>query len=159
MDPSLMPLPVGIVAPPDLVSRYTASFELSDRLHLERLMASWSLLADFSFSDLLLFVPITRDGEEGDEGVSDLGVAGVRAPVPGQATLDGLVPFGEPAPSSTQALEDHEAQELAAFVVLGQIRPTTSQTLYEVDLVGQVQAAHQLPSIVEAYQTGAIVRG
>ena len=62
-----MPLSVGIVPPPDLVRRYT-SLDLADRLHLERLMASWSLLADFSFSDLLLFVPTTRDDGDGDDG-------------------------------------------------------------------------------------------
>ena len=44
-------------------------------------------------------------------------------------------------------------------MVLGQIRPTTSQTLYDVDLVGQIQSARYLPSILEAYRTGAIIRG
>src|SRR3954451_3415752 len=54
--------------------------------HLQRLVASWGLLADFCFSDLLLFVPTDGDG--------------------------------------------------GTFVVLGQIRPTTSQTLYRHDLLG-----------------------
>ena len=128
MSPSLVPLPVKIVPAPDLIRRYT-SFDGPERRHLESLMAFWSLLADFSFSDLLLFAPVTRDRGEGDEGVPELGSSG--AP--------GL---------------DH----LGAFVVLGQIRPTTSQTLYEVDLVGQVQSAESLPNLVEAYQSGVIVR-
>jgi hypothetical protein len=29
-------------------------------VHLQRLVASWNMLADFCFSDLLLFVPIGR---------------------------------------------------------------------------------------------------
>ena len=128
MSPSLVPLPVKIVPAPDLIRRYT-SFDGPERRHLESLMAFWSLLADLSFSDLLLFAPVTRDRGEGDEGVPELGSSG--AP--------GL---------------DH----LGAFVVLGQIRPTTSQTLYEVDLVGQVQSAESLPNLVEAYQSGVIVR-
>jgi two-component sensor histidine kinase len=48
---------------------------------------------------------------------------------------------------------------VGGFVVLGQIRPTTSQTLFEVDLVGQVQSASKLPNVVESYQSGVIVRG
>ncbi|HVJ98513.1 MAG TPA: histidine kinase N-terminal domain-containing protein, partial [Acidimicrobiia bacterium] len=35
----------------------------SDLLHVERLVAAWQPLADLSFTDLLLFAPIT--GEEG----------------------------------------------------------------------------------------------
>ena len=93
-------------------------------------MAFWSLLADFSFSDLLLFVPATRIAAR---------VRGRRCPSSG--------------PPRLQAFD-----RLGTFVVLGQIRPTTSQTLYEVDLVGQVQSAQSLPSMVEAYQTGVIVR-
>ena len=34
-------------------------------------MASWSLLADFSFSDLLLFVPITGDKGAGGDAAPD----------------------------------------------------------------------------------------
>ena len=57
--------------------------------HLQRLVASWGLLADFCFADLLLFAPVA--GRKG-----------------------------------------------TAFVVLGQIRPTTSQTVYPRDWVGEV---------------------
>jgi two-component sensor histidine kinase len=116
-------------------------------------MASWSLLADLSFSDLLLFAPVTRDSGEGDEavpgfeaaglGLTGLGVAGFETSgmdVPGYSDPSGLA-----APPN-------------AFVVLGQIRPTTSQTLYESDLVGQVQPVQTLLNMVEAYQTGVIIR-
>ncbi len=124
MNRSLVPLAAKIVPAPDLIRRYT-SFDGPERRHLESLMAFWSLLADLSFSDLLLFVPVTRDRGEGDE---DLGASQV-------------------------ATVDH-----GAFVILGQIRPTTSQTLYEVDLVGQVQSVESLTNVVEAYEAGVIVR-
>lgn len=88
------------------------------REHLERLMASWSLLADFSFSDLLLYQPLER------------------------------LPLHE---------EADEAR--LRFVVLGQIRPTTSQTLFELDLVGQVVAASEVPLVLEAARTGRRVSG
>ena len=129
MNTSLVPLPLIIVPAPDLIRRYT-SLDGAERRHLESLMAFWSLLADFSFSDLLLFAPVTRDGGEGDD-----------------------------APGEPGASESLLADQPGAFVILGQIRPTTSQTLYEVDLVGQVQSAESLPNVVEAFQSGAIVRG
>ena len=129
MNPSLVPLPVKIVPAPDLIRRYTA-LEGPERRHLESLMAFWSLLADFSFSDLLLFAPVTGDRGEGDQAQGE--------------------------PGSSEAFGPERPGE---FVVLGQIRPTTSQTLYEVDLVGQVQSAESLPNLVEAYRSGVIVRG
>ncbi len=124
MNRSLVPLGAKIVPAPDLIHRYT-SFDGPERRHLESLMAFWSLLADLSFSDLLLFVPVTRDRGEDDEGLG--------------ASQDPAVDHG-------------------AFVILGQIRPTTNQTLYEVDLVGQVQSAESLTNVVEAYEAGVIVR-
>jgi two-component sensor histidine kinase len=124
MNRSLVPLAAKIVPAPDLIHRYT-SFDGPERRHLESLMAFWSLLADLSFSDLLLFVPVTRDRGEGGEGPEASQVAAV----------------------------DH-----GAFVILGQIRPTTNQTLYEVDLVGQVQSVESLMNVAEAYEAGVIVR-
>src|SRR5271165_7006955 len=158
MDPSLMPLPVGIAPAPDLVRRYT-SLELADRLHLERLMASWSLLADLSFSDLLLFVPITRDGGDLEDAGPDLDSPKLE-PTEGELRALGE-PLGGQVPTARMpaASEPPLSLEVGGFVVLGQIRPTTSQTLFEVDLVGQVQSAHKLPNVVESYQTGVIVRG
>lgn len=151
-----MPLPAGVVPPPDLARRYT-SLGIAERLHLERLMATWNLLSDFSFSDLLLFVEITRDGGDGGgEGESDdVERSGATAgpnnapPPPGDGSL---TTGGEPK-------ETGAPDESLAFVVLGQMRPTTSQTLYETDLVGQMQPAENLSIIAEAYRTGAIARG
>ena len=87
------------------------------RHHLDRLMASWNLLADLCFSDVLLYAPV------------------------GQRS----------APERSDS-ESH-------FVVLGQVRPTTSQTLFDIDLVGQVVTAGGLPLVVEALRTGAIAVG
>jgi len=78
--------------------------------HLQRLVASWGLLADFCFSDLLLFAP----------------VAGA---------------------------------ETSRFVVLGQVRPTTSQTLYREDWVGEVLDEVERPLVARAYRLGEIIEG
>ena len=63
-------------------SRPDPPVHLSDgpeRHHLESLMAFWSLLADLSFSDLLLFAPVTRDRGEGNEVHANPGRPGPRA--------------------------------------------------------------------------------
>lgn len=79
--------------------------------HLQRLVASWGLLADLSFADLLLFVPL--DGGEGD----------------------------------------------GRFLVVAQIRPTTNQTVYRQDFVGQVVDEIDRPFVARAIRTGEIVEG
>ncbi len=140
MNPALDPLPLELIPAPDLIRRYT-SFEVPQRLHLESLMASWSLLADLSFSDLLLFAPVTRDGGEAEEA-SPGPEASERAAHGGHEAS-----FEPPLPDAS-----------GAFVVLGQIRPTTSQTLYESDLVGQVQPTQRLLNMLEAYHSGVIIR-
>ena len=78
--------------------------------HLQRLVASWGLLADFCFADLLLFAPRVADDAE-------------------------------------------------SFVVLGQIRPTTSQTLYRDDYVGEVFDEAERPLVARAYRLGEIIEG
>ncbi len=79
--------------------------------HLQRLVASWGLLADLSFADLLLFVPL--DGGEGN----------------------------------------------GRFLVVAQIRPTTNQTVYRQDFVGQVVDEIDRPFVARAIRTGEIVEG
>jgi two-component sensor histidine kinase len=78
--------------------------------HLQRLVASWGLLSDLSFADLLLYAPI--------------------------------------APRDT-----------SAFIILGQVRPTTSQTLYLDDEVGRTLPAGHLPLTARAWQLGEIIDG
>jgi two-component sensor histidine kinase len=79
--------------------------------HLKRLVASWGMLSDLCFADLLLFVPVA-------------------------------------APSGA-----------TRFVVLGQVRPTTSQTLYKQDLVGTIVDESERPLLARALRLGEIVEG
>jgi two-component system, sensor histidine kinase PdtaS len=78
--------------------------------HARRLMASWQVLADLCFADLLFLAPI--EGEEGHR-----------------------------------------------FVVLGQVRPTTDQTLYTNDMVGTVVPEVERPLISRAWREGEILEG
>jgi two-component system, sensor histidine kinase PdtaS len=77
--------------------------------HLQRLVGSWAILSDLSFSDLLLFVP-AADGKE-------------------------------------------------AFVVVGQVRPTTSQTLHLEDLLGREVTDGERPLLARAWSLGSVVEG
>ncbi|HKY14642.1 MAG TPA: sensor histidine kinase [Microthrixaceae bacterium] len=81
-----------------------------DRAHLVRLVASWSVLADFCFSDLVLYVP-------------------------------------------TRAAGDDRAEE---FTVVAHIRPSTSQTIYHSELVGERRTATQRPIVARAAETGDV---
>lgn len=45
------------------------------------------------------------------------------------------------------------------FVVLGQIRPTTNQTLHRDDLVGRVSDESERPLLAQSFRTGEIVEG
>jgi two-component sensor histidine kinase len=58
-----------------------------------------------------------------------------------------------PFPGAGGSLEDER------LVVIGQVRPTTSQTLFEIDLVGQVVAAGEQPVVAEALSSGQITSG
>jgi len=78
--------------------------------HLQRLVASWALLSDLSFADLLLFVPVDT---------------------------------GDPT----------------RFVILGQIRPTTSQTLYREDQMGRIVTDDDRPLVARAWKLGEIIDG
>jgi two-component system, sensor histidine kinase PdtaS len=80
-----------------------------DRAYLQRLVATWGIVADFCFGDLLLFVP--------------------------------------------------NSTELSEFTVFGQVRPTTSRTLYHDDLVGRVIEAVERPLLVDAFRSATILDG
>jgi two-component sensor histidine kinase len=95
------------------LARIHTELRSSDIAHLQRLVASWGLLADLSFSDLLLF-----------------GLAG-------SADADGD----------------------RAFVVLAQIRPTTSQTVYRSDWVGSVLTAEERPVVARVLASGEVLDG
>jgi two-component system, sensor histidine kinase PdtaS len=71
--------------------------------HLQRLVRSWGLLADLSFSDVLLFAPTSADPDK--------------------------------------------------LVLLGHVRPTTAQTIYRTDLVGELFRSADRPAVTAAFQT------
>jgi two-component sensor histidine kinase len=89
--------------------------------HLQRLTASWGMLADLCFGDLLLLVP-TRDG------AADIGA-------------------------------DIDADTRGRFLVLGQMRPTTAQTLHHQDLVGTVVDEADRPLVARSWRTEDIIEG
>jgi two-component sensor histidine kinase len=97
-----------VTTPADLAR--SIGLETSAVGHLQRLVASWGLLSDLSFADLLLYAP-----------------AGP----------------GDPS----------------AFTILGQVRPTTSQTLYLDDEVGRTLPGTDLPLTARAWQLGEIIDG
>lgn len=79
----------------------------ADHHHIRRLMALWGMLADLSFSDLLMYRPARIGG----------------------------------------------------FVVVGQARATTAQTLYVDDRVGQHETEEALPLVAQAFTTGRVAKG
>jgi two-component sensor histidine kinase len=91
------------------IARSYTKVEGTALAHLQRLIAAWGLLADFCFSDLLLFVPVAGTDSK--------------------------------------------------FVILGQMRPTTSQTLYREDQVGRVIDDTERPLVARAWRLGQIVDG
>jgi two-component sensor histidine kinase len=86
--------------------------------HLQRLVANWGLLADLSFTDLVLFARA--------------------APASGSADR-ARRPSGR------------------AYVVLAQVRPTTSQTLHRHDLVGTVRSGAERPLVERCLRSGETV--
>ena len=78
--------------------------------HLQRLVASWGLLADLSFADMLLWAS-TRGSGAGE------------------------------------------------LIVLGQIRPTTTQTVYRSDWVGSVVPADERPTVARTLAGGELLEG
>ena len=89
------------------MARLGAAVTTEQLKHLQRLASWWSILADISFADLLLFAP-----SHGDE-----------------------------------------------FVVVAQIRPSTTQTLYYDDHVGTFVDEASRPLIAQAFRLGEIAEG
>ena len=96
----------------DLARRHTSLTE-ADHEHLRKLVGTWNLLADLSFSDLLLLAPVTTSSAE---------------------------------PSAHK------------YVVLAQVRPTTSQTMYLNDEVGRFIEVGTRPLVSQAFAVGQIVQ-
>ena len=91
------------------LTRLGTGLSAQQLMHLQRLIAWWGMLADLSFSDLLLFVPVNDAGTE--------------------------------------------------FAIAGQIRPTTSQTLYRDDRVGLLVDDIDRPLVSRAFALGEVVEG
>ncbi len=87
----------------------------ADIEHLQRLVASWNLLADFCFSDLLLFVPAAGEADAAE---------------------------GE-----------------AEFLVAGHVRPSTTQTVYRHDLIGDQVAEEERPLVARSMRLEEIIEG
>ncbi len=122
--------------PVELAKELTG-LEPGARGHLERLMSTWSLLSDLSFSDLILYVPI----DNFSMSIAD--------PVSVEGKTHSLIDF-------TKRITPEEGLR---FVIMGQIRPATSQTFFEHDLVGQIYRSNELPLIQEAWRKGTIIFG
>jgi two-component sensor histidine kinase len=90
--------------------RLHARYDAARITHLQRLVSSWSPIADLCFADLLLFVPLAGEGGR-------------------------------------------------RFVIVGQVRPSTNQTLYRTDYVGEIVDESGRSLIARALRTGELVEG
>jgi len=102
------------------LARVHTDLQSDDIAHLQRLVASWGLLADLSFADLLLFASTNTTGE---------------------------------------SVGDHPPSDHDEFVVLAQIRPTTSQTVYRSDWVGSVLTGEQRAVVAKTHANGELLEG
>jgi len=84
--------------------------------HLQRLVAEWQLLADLSFADFMLWIPLPDDPPAAVPEDSAAEVPGQRAP-------------GEPDPGSGPP-------PTVRFLCVAQARPTTAPTAHPEDAVG-----------------------
>ena len=109
--------------------------------HLQRLLGSWGVLADLSFSDLLLLVPVHSQTVNGQ----------------GHSHGNGNTGFGSDSGSSGAAGTDDDSDP--ELVVLGQMRPNNRPTLVDQDLVGQTVNESQWALVARCLHTGEIVRG
>src|SRR5258707_7992826 len=90
------------------LARLRTDLEGPQLAHLQRLVGTWGLLADFCFADLLLYVPVRGEGKD-------------------------------------------------SFIILGQIRPATTQTVYRSDWVGTVVTSDERPLVANSFRSGEIV--
>jgi two-component sensor histidine kinase len=104
------------------LARYYTTLEAASVDHLQRLVASWGLLADLCFADLLLFARVDPARN-----------------VPGVA---------EEAEGAAERL-----------VVLGQVRPLTSQTLFRSDWMGDVIAVDERPMVMRSLRLAELIEG
>lgn len=104
------------------LARYYTMLEAPDVDHLQRLVASWGLLADLCFADLLLLARV------------------------------------EPARNVPGVAEEAEGAG-ERLVVLGQVRPLTSQTLFRSDWMGNVISVDERPMVMRSLRLGEMIEG
>ena len=92
-----------------------AGVDPDDAEHLQKLTASWGMLADLCFSDLILYVPTRYEPRTDSLGATELN-----------------------------------------YMVVAQVRPATSRTLYPRDLVSTVVSASSVPGITQCMSSGHI---
>jgi two-component sensor histidine kinase len=112
--------------------------------HLQRLLGSWNILADLSFSDLLLLVPVHATSLNGNGS--------------GQGTSAAAHSAAHAAPAAPDGTADGEDTD-PELVVLGQMRPNNRPTLVDQDLVGQTVNESQWALVARCLHSGEIVRG
>ncbi len=98
------------------IVRKQSRLSAAETVHLQRLVASWNMLADFCFSDLLLFVPI-----------------------------------GEIHPGGAAVGDE--------FLLVGHVRPSTTQTLYRHDMVGDLVSEDDRPLVARSLRREEIIEG
>lgn len=115
----------------DLVRDHTDLTD-TDLEWLHALVSDWQLLADLSFADLLLWVPLRPGDDPSPGGAGGAGGAG-DVGVDTSATVPG-------------------------WVAIAQMRPTTGPTAYSGDLVGKVVRTGRRGLIDVAWREQRIVR-
>jgi two-component sensor histidine kinase len=99
------------------IVRTRSDLSPAELVHLQRLVASWNLLADFCFSDLLLYVRLRPELADADAGT------------------DG------------------------DLVTVAHVRPSTTQTLYRHDAVGEELSDEEQQLVARAMDVGEIIEG
>ena len=92
--------------------------------HLQRLVATWALLADLSFADLVLYAPCTA---------SDTAAEGASRSTARDGEPGGRAAVAEVSGSSVQTAAQMFGR---SFVVLAHVRATTGPTVHSADPVG-----------------------
>ncbi|WP_131737688.1 sensor histidine kinase [Actinomadura roseirufa] len=124
----------------DLVRDHTALTD-TDLEWLHALVSDWQLLADLSFADLLLWVPL-RSGETLLPDAASERRPGARRGAAGRRP--------EPAVDT--------GAQVPGWVAIAQMRPTTGPTAYPEDLVGKIVRTGRRGLIDVAWRERRIVR-
>ncbi len=116
--------------------------------HLQRLLGSWGVLADLSFSDLLLLVPCRPGaaavGSRRRGALHSPGEPSLRVQIGSSGHGEPVAPYGD------------RGQHM---IVLGQMRPNNRPTLLEDDLVGTTVPESEWIVPVQTLLLGDIRRG